>query len=76
VQVWAQRDVPADRVALIFALEPALAAWLAWLTLGERLDAAGWIGSTLILAGVIVGTGLPVALALRKRGQAAADAAK
>jgi drug/metabolite transporter (DMT)-like permease len=56
VQVWAQKYVPAQRVALIFALEPALAAWLAWLVLGERLDAFGWVGSALITAGVLIGT--------------------
>jgi len=56
VQVWAQRHVPAQRVALIFALEPALSAWMSWLVLGEELDAMGWIGSALILAGVLIGT--------------------
>jgi len=56
VQVWAQKHVPAQRVALIFALEPALAAWLSWLVLGERLDAMGWVGSGLITAGVLIGT--------------------
>jgi drug/metabolite transporter (DMT)-like permease len=55
VQVWAQRHVPAQRVALIFALEPALAAWLSWLVLGEQLDAAGWAGSGLVTAGVLIG---------------------
>jgi len=56
IQVWAQRRVPAHRVALIFALEPALAAWMSWLVLGERLDVMGWAGSALILAGVLIGT--------------------
>ena len=55
VQVWAQRHVPAQRVALIFAFEPALAAWLSWLVLGEQLDAAGWAGSGLVTAGVLIG---------------------
>ena len=56
VQVWAQRHVPAQRVALIFAFEPALAAWLSWLVLGEQLGAAGWAGSGFITAGVLFGT--------------------
>src|SRR2546426_6389421 len=56
VQVWAQQHGPAQRVALIFALEPALAAWLSWLVLGERLDAMGLVGSGLITAGVLIGT--------------------
>lgn len=55
VQVWAQRHVPAQRVALIFAFEPALAAWLSWLVLGEQLGVAGWAGSGLITAGVLIG---------------------
>jgi drug/metabolite transporter (DMT)-like permease len=56
IQVWAQRHVPAQRVALIFALEPALSAWMSWLVLGEQLDAMGWAGSALILSGVLIGT--------------------
>ena len=55
VQIWAQRLVPAQRVALIFSLEPAVAAWLAWYFLGEQLDALAWLGSGLILAAVILG---------------------
>jgi drug/metabolite transporter (DMT)-like permease len=55
VQVWAQRLVPAQQVALIFALEPAFAAWLAWYALGEQLSFEGWVGSGLILAGVLIG---------------------
>lgn len=62
VQVWAQRYVPAQRVALIFALEPALAAWLSWLVLGEQLDAAGWAGSGLVTAGVLIGATAPALL--------------
>ena len=38
VQVWAQQRLPAQQVALIFSLEPAYAAWLAWYFLGEHLE--------------------------------------
>lgn len=55
VQIWAQRHLPAQRVALIFSLEPAYAAWLAWYFLGEHLAAKGWVGSGLILAAVVLG---------------------
>jgi len=55
VQVWVQRVLPAQQVALIFSLEPAFAAWLSWYFLGEQMSADGWIGSALILAGVIIG---------------------
>lgn len=55
VQIWAQRLLPAHRVALIFSLEPAFAAWLAWYFLDEHLDLMAWIGSALILIAVIFG---------------------
>ncbi|TKB64016.1 MAG: DMT family transporter [Nitrospira sp.] len=55
VQMWVQRIVPAQQVALIFASEPAYAAWLSWYFLGETMDAQGWIGSGLILLAVVVG---------------------
>jgi len=56
VQMWVQRIVPAQQVALIFASEPAYAAWLSWYFLGETLDAQGWLGSGLILVALVVGT--------------------
>ncbi|MGH7216602.1 MAG: DMT family transporter, partial [Nitrospiraceae bacterium] len=55
VQMWVQRIVPAQQVALIFASEPVYAAGLSWYFLGETLDLQGWIGSGLILLAVIVG---------------------
>lgn len=55
VQMWAQQLIPAQQVALIFASEPAYAAWLSWYFLGETLDVQGWIGSGLILAAVLIG---------------------
>lgn len=60
VQVWAQQRLPAQQVALIFSLEPAYAAWLAWYFLGERLDSQGWLGSGLILTAVLLGSAWPV----------------
>ena len=59
VQMWAQQLIPAQQVALIFASEPAYAAWLAWYFLGETLDVQGWIGSGLILTAVIIGALVP-----------------
>jgi drug/metabolite transporter (DMT)-like permease len=55
VQMWAQQLIPAQQVALVFAAEPAYAAWLSWYFLGETLDVQGWIGSGLILTSVIIG---------------------
>lgn len=56
VQMWAQRLLPAQQVALLFAAEPAVANWLAWYFLGETLDAQGWFGSAMILGGVLLGS--------------------
>ncbi len=55
VQMWAQQIVPAQQVALVFASEPAYAAWLSWYFLGETLDLQGWAGSALILTAVVIG---------------------
>lgn len=55
VQMWVQQVIPAQQVALIFASEPAYAAWLSWYFLGETLDLQAWIGSGLILTAVIIG---------------------
>lgn len=55
VQMWVQQFVPAQQVALVFASEPAYAAWLSWYFLGETLDLQGWIGSGLILLAVVIG---------------------
>lgn len=55
VQMWAQRVVPAQQVALVFASEPAYAAWLSWYFLGETLDFQGWVGSAFILIAVVIG---------------------
>ena len=55
VQMWAQQLIPAQQVALIFASEPAYAAWLSWYFLGETMDLQGWIGSGLILTAVLIG---------------------
>ncbi len=56
LQIWAQRIVPAQRVALIFIMEPVCAALMAWYVLGERLGMRGWLGSALILTAVLLGS--------------------
>jgi drug/metabolite transporter (DMT)-like permease len=45
----------ATHAALIFVLEPVFAALFGWLLAGEVLDSRGWIGSLMILGGMIVG---------------------
>ncbi|BFU95890.1 MAG: putative Transporter, eamA family [Nitrospira sp.] len=74
VQMWAQQLIPAQQVALVFASEPAYAAWLAWYFLGETLDARGWLGSGLILLAVVVGALASGATADAERGRAGAAA--
>ena len=56
VQIWAQQRLPAQKVALIFALEPVYAAWLAWYFLGEQMGWRAWIGSALVLTAVVLGS--------------------
>ena len=54
IQTYAQRVVPAHVAALIFVLEPAFAALFAFLLLGERLGALGWIGGAVMLLAMII----------------------
>jgi drug/metabolite transporter (DMT)-like permease len=44
----------ATHAAIIFALEPVVAALLAARFLGERLGARGIVGGLLVLAGIVV----------------------
>ncbi len=55
-QIWAQRFVPAQRVALIFILEPVCAALMSWYFLGEELGPSGLLGGALILLAVFLGS--------------------
>jgi drug/metabolite transporter (DMT)-like permease len=53
-QTWAQRHTPAARAALIFTLEPAVAAVVSVVLGREKLGAAEALGGALILAGVVL----------------------
>jgi drug/metabolite transporter (DMT)-like permease len=46
------RHLPATSVGIIGMVEPVIAAGVAWLALGERLDPAQLAGGTMVLAGV------------------------
>jgi drug/metabolite transporter (DMT)-like permease len=46
--------LPATSVGIIGMVEPVLAAAVAWLALGEVLDAAQLVGGALVLAGVVL----------------------
>lgn len=54
LQVWAQTVIGPARTAIILALEPAIAAAVAAVWLGERLSVPGWIGAALILVGIYI----------------------
>lgn len=55
---WAQsacqKLLPDYKVALVFTLEPIFACLTAWLVLGERLGAIGFVGAFGILLGMII----------------------
>ena len=53
-QPVAQRVTTAEHAALLFALEPVSSAVLAFVFLGETLDARGMLGAVLVIAGVLV----------------------
>lgn len=53
MQAVGQRSVPAERAAVIYAMDPVYAAGFAYLLLGETLGSAGLVG-----AGIITGAAL------------------
>ena len=66
VQVWAQREVSATRIAIVFSLETVFAGLFGFLLDGDRLGAIGWAGCALILAGIVLAE--PAAAAAIRRG--------
>jgi drug/metabolite transporter (DMT)-like permease len=52
LQVWSQTLIGPARTAVILTLEPVAATFFAASILHERLDAQGWTGAVLILAGI------------------------
>ena len=52
-QTWGQRLASPERAALVFTLEPVFAAVFAFILLGEKLPPLGFVGSGLIMAGII-----------------------
>lgn len=49
LQLIALHDVTSVDAAVVYTLEPVLGATLAYLLLGERWGAAGWVGAGLII---------------------------
>ncbi len=54
LQALAQRSIPAEKAAVIYAMEPVFATLFAWLWLGESLGPRGAVGGALVVIAVIV----------------------
>jgi drug/metabolite transporter (DMT)-like permease len=54
LQAWGQSRTTANEAAVVYAFEPAAAAFFAYFWLGEAMTARGWVGGLLLIAGVIV----------------------
>lgn len=54
LQAVAQRNVPAEKAAVVYAMEPVFAALFAWLWLNEMLGWRGVAGGALVLAAIVM----------------------
>ncbi|QDQ28027.1 DMT family transporter [Chitinimonas arctica] len=54
LQAVAQRHVPADKAAVIYAMEPVFAALFAWVLLNETLGLRAALGGAMVVVAVIV----------------------
>jgi drug/metabolite transporter (DMT)-like permease len=54
MQTWGQARTSANEAAVIYAFEPAGAAFFAYFWLGEAMTARGWLGAALLISGMIV----------------------
>jgi len=54
VQVWAQRQVSATRIAIIFSLETVFAGLAGYLFAGDRIGAVGLAGCAAIFGGIVL----------------------
>jgi drug/metabolite transporter (DMT)-like permease len=53
IQAIGQRSIPAERAALIYAMDPVYAAIVAKIYLGETLGIQGVVGAAIIAVAVI-----------------------
>jgi len=65
IQIWAQQQVSATRIAIIFSLETVFAGLAGYLFSGDRIGAIGLAGCGAILAGIVIAE--PVAAATLRR---------
>ena len=54
LQTWGQSHSSANEAAVVYAFEPAAAAFFAYFWLGETMTTRGWIGAALLISGMIV----------------------
>ena len=54
LQAVAQRHVPADKAAVVYAMEPVFAALIAWLWLSEALSASAAFGGAMVIGAVLL----------------------
>jgi drug/metabolite transporter (DMT)-like permease len=54
LQSWGQARSTANEAAVIYAFEPAAAAFFAFYWLGETMNGRAWIGAALLISGMIV----------------------
>lgn len=54
LQTWGQSRTTANEAAVVYAFEPAAAAFFAYFWLGEAMTARGWVGGLLLISGMIV----------------------
>jgi drug/metabolite transporter (DMT)-like permease len=54
LQTWGQARASANEAAVIYAFEPAAAAFFAYFWLGETMTGRGWVGAVLLISGMIV----------------------
>jgi drug/metabolite transporter (DMT)-like permease len=65
VQIWAQRQVSATRIAIIFSLETVFAGIAGYLLADERIGLLGFAGCAAIFAGIVIAE--PAAAATLRR---------
>lgn len=70
VQIWAQRWMGANQIALVFSLETVFAGLFGYLLAGDRLGPVGLSGCALILAGILVAEPLAASTLSRLLGRA------
>lgn len=59
IQTIGQKNIPAEKAAIIYSLDPLYGAFFSWLWLNEQLGWQGFLGGGVILCGVYVSTKVP-----------------